>query len=131
PGSDPNVAPMVRVLLECCAETDGQVQRLVALAEDSDPAVARLALVWLSRGYENFGDLDAARTAARRALDLCDDANGPWMGGAQSATLAGLAFQAGDLIEAGRYARAALPVLRELGAYEDIAQTRAMLAMLA
>ncbi len=53
-----------------------------------------------------------ARVAARRSLDLCDDDHGPWMRGALSATIAGLAFQTGDLVEAGQYARAALPVLR-------------------
>jgi predicted ATPase/tetratricopeptide (TPR) repeat protein len=131
PGSNPSVAPLVRVLVECGTEAAGQAERLLALSEDPDPAVARLALVWVARTYENLGDLDAARTAARRALDLCDDANGPWMGGALSTAVAGLAFQTGDLAEAGRYARAALPVLKVLGAYEDYAQTRAMLAMLA
>lgn len=131
PGSDPQVVPMVRVLLEYCAEADGQLQRLWALADDPEPAVKQLALLWISHQYENLGDLGTARTAAGRALDLCDDANGPWMRGMLSATVAGLAFQAGDLVEAGQYARAALPVLRALGAFEDHAQTHATLAMLA
>jgi predicted ATPase len=131
PGSNPEIAALVRVLVECYVEPDQQAERLEALAADRDPAVARLALRWITHLYENLGDLAAARAAARRALDLCDDADGPWMRGALSAAIAGLAFQRGDLVEAGHYARAALPVLRALGAYEDHAQTRAILAMLA
>ena len=131
PGTTAHVAPMVRLLVEYCAEADQQVERLEALVADPDPAVAGLALLWTSHVYENLGDLATARAAARRALDLCNDAYGPWMRGALSATLSGLAFQTGDLVEAAHYAQAALPVLRALGAYEDHAQTRAILAMLA
>ncbi|MBB5873709.1 putative ATPase [Allocatelliglobosispora scoriae] len=132
PGSDPQVATMVRVLLESGVEASvQQIQRLVELAADPDPVVARLALGWLSRCYENLGDLAAALTAARRALELCDDAYGPWMRGVMSASVAGLAFQTGDLVDARFYAQAALPVLASLGAHEDYVQTLATLAMLA
>jgi predicted ATPase/tetratricopeptide (TPR) repeat protein len=130
PGRNPQVAPLVRVLVECSA-VDRQLERLEALTDDPDPAVAQLALLWTSHGYENLGDLVAARTAAARALDLCDDSNGPWMRGVLSATVSSLAFQTGDLAEAARYARVALPVLRALGAYEDHAQIRGILAMIA
>jgi tetratricopeptide (TPR) repeat protein len=122
---------MIRLLVECYVDGDQQVGRLEALAADPDPAVARLALLWISHVYENRGELATARAAARSALDLCDDSNGPWMRGVLSAAVSGLAFQTGDLVEAGHYARAALPVLRALGAYEDHSQTRAILAMLA
>jgi predicted ATPase/tetratricopeptide (TPR) repeat protein len=131
PGTNPQAAPMVRVLLECCDNADGQLERLMVLADDPDLGVRALALLWASHGYENLGNISAARDAAQRSLDLCDDANGPWMRGVLSATIASLAFQTGDLVEAGHYARAALPVLDELGAREDFAQARAMLAMLA
>jgi predicted ATPase len=131
PGSNPQVAPMVRVVVECFGTTDIQLDRLLELAEEPDPNVARVALLWASHSYENLGNLSAARAAAGRALALCDDANGPWMRGVLSAMVSSLAFQAGDLIEAAHYARAALPILRALGALEDHAQTRATLAMLA
>ncbi|GAB2930203.1 hypothetical protein GCM10027280_17250 [Micromonospora polyrhachis] len=131
PGPEPQVASMVRLLVDCGVAAERQVERLSALGDDPDSTVAGLALLWCSHAYENLGNLAAARSAARRALDLCDDANGPWMRGTLSATVAGLALQTGDLVEAGAYARAALPVLRSLGAYEDHAQIRAGLAMLA
>jgi predicted ATPase len=131
PGSNPQVAPMVRVLIECFDTAEGQIDRLVALAEDPDRTVAAVALLWTSHTYENLGNLSAARTAAKRALDLSDDAIGPWMRGVLSATVSSLAFQTGDLVEAAHYARAALPILRALGAHDDHAQARGTLAMLA
>ena len=87
--------------------------------------------MWAAHSYENIGDLATARATAARALELCDDAFGPWMRAILSATMAGLAFQAGDIVSADVYARAALPVLEQLGAVEDYAQIRASLAMLA
>jgi predicted ATPase/tetratricopeptide (TPR) repeat protein len=130
PGQSSHVAPMLRVLL-ACAEPDGQLERLVALGEDPDPAMARVALLWASHVYENLGDLPASRVAATRALRLCDDSDGPWTRAALSAEVGGLAFQTGDLVVAERYARAALPDLWALGAYEDHAQTLGILAMIA
>jgi tetratricopeptide (TPR) repeat protein len=131
PGDNPKVAPVVRVLLECWVDPDRQLARLEALADDPDRVVARIALLWLSHAYENLGDLEPARATALRALDLCDDADGPWMRGVLSAHIGGLAFQAGQLDDARHYALAALPILRALGAVEDYAQTRGILAMLA
>jgi tetratricopeptide (TPR) repeat protein len=121
---------MVRVLL-AGAESHGLVDRLVALGENPDPAVARVALLWVSHVYENLGDLPSSRTAATRALNLCDDSDGPWTRAALSAAVGGLAFQTGDLVEAERYARLALPDLWALGAHEDHAQTLGILAMIA
>jgi len=131
PGTHPRTAPMVRVLVGCYGEPTGQLQRLLALTKDPDPAVRRVALMWAAHALEDLGDLDGARRAAHGALALCDDAYGLWMRGTLSATIAGLAFQTGDFVEAGEYARAALPPLALLGAYEDYAQARAMLAMIA
>lgn len=132
PGAHPQVAPLVRVLLEWSwSVLDGQLEPLVALTVDPDPAVARLALLWASHMYENLGDLVAAQGAAVRALELCDDSDGPWTRAITSVTVSNLAFQAGDLVAAGRHARAALPVLRALGAYEDYGQARGTLAMIA
>lgn len=131
PGANPQVAPLVRVMVECWSLGDLQLERLAGLVDDPDHGVARLALLWSSHAYENLGDFVAARSAATRALELCDDSQGPWMRGALLATTSGLAFQAGDLVAAGQHARAALPILRALGAYEDCAQTSGILAMIA
>jgi predicted ATPase/tetratricopeptide (TPR) repeat protein len=133
PGSNPMIAAACRVLIDgfAVAKDTGDLARLAALGEDPDPAVARLALLWTSHAYENFGDLAAARTAALRALDLTDDAIGPWMRGILSAMVGGLALHRGDWAEARVYLDQALPVLRTLGAVEDYAQTRANLAMVA
>jgi tetratricopeptide (TPR) repeat protein len=131
PGPDRQIAPMVKVLLAWSADDVDQLEQLQTMTDDPDPAVARLALLWASHVYENVGNVPAARVAARRSLALCDDEQGPWMRALLSATVSGLAFQTGDLDEAAEYARAALPVLRALGAHEDHAQTHAMLAMLA
>jgi predicted ATPase/DNA-binding SARP family transcriptional activator len=131
PGPTPPVAAVVRVILEGRPGVGGELRRLEELADDPDPAVARLALLWASNGYENLGDLDRAKAAARRALALSGDSEGPWLRGILAATMGALAFQTGDLAEARRYAEQALPVLRELGAVEDDAQTRATLAMIA
>jgi len=130
PGPDPMVASIVRVLLEAHGG-GGEIERLAALADDPDPAVARLALVYVAHAYENAGDLAAARDASRRALALCDDEVGPWMRGVVSASASGLALDAGDLDEAVRHAREALPILRALGASEDYVQTKATLALIA
>jgi tetratricopeptide (TPR) repeat protein len=133
PGSNPMVAAACRVLIDGFALTkeSGDLASLAALGEDPDPAVARLALLWASHAHENLGDLAAARTAARRALDLTDDSIGPWMRGILSAMVGGLALHRGDWAEARAYIDQALPVLRTLGAVEDYAQTRANLAMVA
>jgi predicted ATPase/tetratricopeptide (TPR) repeat protein/DNA-binding SARP family transcriptional activator len=130
PGSSPPVAGVIRVLLESDAAGDERLARLRALGDDPDPAVAQLALVWASHGYENLGDLDTARTIAQRALDLCDDDQGPWLRGLLSATLGSLAFHRGDLKAARYYALQAIPALQAVGATEDHAQTRTTLAMI-
>jgi predicted ATPase/tetratricopeptide (TPR) repeat protein len=132
PGSNPMVAAASRVLIDgfAIAKETGDLASLAALGDDPDPAVARLALLWTSHAYENLGDLAAARTAARRALDLIDDSIGPWMRGILSAMVGGLALHRGDWAEARVYIDQALPVLRALDAIEDYAQTRANLAMI-
>lgn len=131
PGGNRQIAPMVRVIVDCLAAPDGKLERLRTLAEDADPSVAAAALLWLSHNYENLGKLDAARAAAKDALALSDDTNGPWMRAALAATVSSLAFQIGDLDEAAQYAQAALTILRALGAHEDHSHIRGTLAILA
>lgn len=102
---------------------------LDVLCEDENAAVARTALMWSSQLHENFGDIALALERARRALSLCDDADGPWTAALIRAQLAGLVLQAGDLRGSIVHAREAIPVLDALGAHEDVAQLRAVLAL--
>lgn len=122
----------VRVVLALATgEGDEPMDALMRLTEDPDPVVARVALNWATGALENAGDVAAARSTARRALALADDADGPWWTALLTAQLASLALQAGDTTEARAYAAAALPLLTEIGAWDDMAQTRAMLGLAA
>lgn len=103
--------------------------QLEQLCDDDDPAVARLALQWSSQFHENQGDVRLARERALRALELTDDASGPWTGALARAQLAGLTMQVGQMAEAMGYARDAIPVMEALGADEDAAQLKAVLAL--
>ena len=60
---------------------------------------------------------------------LVDDQQGPWTGALIRAQLAGLTMQGGDLDEALGFATQAIPVMEALGATEDVAQLKAVLAM--
>ena len=131
PGAGTTVAAVIRVLIETDVPGSERLDRLRDLGDDPDPAVAQLALIWMSQSVENLGDLASAQVAAQRALDLCDDTQGPWLRGILSASLSNLACQRGDLEGARRYAMQALPALRAVGAFEDHAQARASLAMVA
>jgi predicted ATPase/tetratricopeptide (TPR) repeat protein len=131
--SDPRTSANVRVVLTLATaeSVDRAVGAVLQLADDPDPLVARVALNWATGGLENAGDLAGARSAARRALALADDADGPWTSALLTAQLASLALQAGDTDEARTYAAVALPLLREIGAWDDVAQTQSMLALAA
>jgi len=131
PGANTTVAAVIRVLIETDLPGSARLDRLRELADDPDPAVAQLALIWSSQSDENLGDLTSAQLAAERALDMCDDSQGPWLRGLLSASLSNLACQRGDLVGARRYAMRALPALRAVGASEDYAQARASLAIVA
>ncbi|MCL2780120.1 MAG: transcriptional regulator [Actinomycetia bacterium] len=109
----------------------GQLAELLSLTDDTDPIVARVALSWASVMLENTGDLAGARAAAERVLALADDSDGPWAKAVSAAQLASFAMQAGDITQARRHAAAALPLLTQLGAWDDVAQTKTMLALIA
>ncbi|WP_459986378.1 ATP-binding protein [Nocardioides sp. AN3] len=133
PGStDPRTSANVRVVLALAtARSWDQLDELMRLTEDRDPLVARTALNWATGALENLGDLEGARSAARRALTLADGEDGPWSAALLRAQLASLALQAGDTDEARRYAASALPRVTEIGAWDDVAQTQAILALAA
>ncbi len=105
---------------------------LERLCDDANPAVAQVALQWSSQIHENQGDVALSRQRAHAALRLAEsaqDADGPWNAALVRAQLAGLTLQSGDLAEAIGHARAAIPVLDALGAREDVAQLKAVLAL--
>jgi predicted ATPase/DNA-binding SARP family transcriptional activator len=110
------------------ADPEGSVRRLERLADDPDRDTALAAWHWLSDMRENAGDLAGAIEAARRALALVRDDDGPWPVAMPPATLARLAMHIGDRTAAAEHARAALPVMQRLGASDDELQLRSLLA---
>lgn len=119
---------MVRLLLEVYADQGTATDALDRLAEDPDRNVARPALQWATQAKENTGDLEGAIDSARRGLALCDGADGPWTRAIFDSQLCSLASQLGDWPLAVRHATRAEPVLRALGAMEDVVQLRSVVA---
>jgi hypothetical protein len=89
--------------------------------------VAAAASQWLSHTRENAGDPVGAMQAARRALGLARDEDGPWARAMPQTVLAQLATNMGDRAAAVEYARAALPVMQRLGASDDEIELRVLL----
>jgi predicted ATPase/tetratricopeptide (TPR) repeat protein len=102
---------------------------LESLCADEDRRVAALAMQWSCQFHENQGDVRLARQRGLEALALADEADGPWGAALMRTQLAGLTMQVGDMVEAMEYAREAIPVLAALGADEDVAQLKAVLAV--
>jgi len=127
PGS--RTAAMCRVLLDVNDSGYGDLTRIDELTANEDPAVSRLALQWASQAKENAGDVAGAIEAGQRALQQCDDSDGPWTRALICSQLCGLATQVGDWPLAVRYARESLPVMEALGAAEDAIQLRSVIAL--
>lgn len=108
---------------------DDRPDALEALCEDDDRSVAQLAMQWSSQFLENQGEVRLALQRGLDALALTDDADGPWGAALVRAQLAGLTMQVGDMRDAMGFARDAIPVLQALGASEDVAQLKAVLAL--
>ncbi|MEI7059199.1 BTAD domain-containing putative transcriptional regulator [Nocardioides sp. CCNWLW239] len=104
---------------------DGVLTELVA---DANLDVRALAFTFLSHERENNGDPDGAIAAGTEALRLTGADDGPWTRAMLHAQLSGLYAQLGRLGEAAEHAREAVPVLRRLGAEDDLVQTRTILA---
>ena len=133
PGSGGNVlAGFVRVMLAYDpGDTEGYSGRLAELAADPDRHTAATASLWLSHFRENAGDPLGGAEAARRALALARDTDGPWPTAMPHTLLAQLTMHLGDHAAAAGHARAALPVMQQLGASDDEIQLRALLALCA
>jgi len=128
-GGDARLAGMVRVALAIDgAEPEASHLALATLACDSDRFTAIAANQWLSHFLENGGDPHGAHAAIQRALRLVDDEDGPWQEAALRSELAELLMQVGDFQLASEQARAALPVMRRLGALDDEIELHSVLA---
>jgi hypothetical protein len=92
---------------------------------------AAAASQWLGHERENAGDPAGAMEAAQRVLALVRDEDGPWSNAMPHGLLAQLAMDAGDRAAAAEHARAALPVMRRIGASDDELQLRTLLVFCA
>ncbi|MCC5574396.1 AAA family ATPase [Microtetraspora sp. AC03309] len=126
--ANPAVRALVTALLTTVANPENGFDTLIA---DPDPMIRQIALHWLSHGLENAGDPAGAIEAARAALQLVGDDDGPWRRAVLHTQLAGLYAHLGDSASASGHATEALPVLERLGAVDDAIQLRAALAMAA
>jgi predicted ATPase/DNA-binding SARP family transcriptional activator len=128
-GSDLRVSGMAAVMLAAdLADPEVFIRRLEQLARDSDRDTALSACLWLSNMRENAGDPVGAIAAARRAVELAGNNDGPWSMAMPRHALASLTMQVGDRAAAVEHARAALPVMQRLGAGDDEMQLRSLLA---
>jgi len=124
----PFIAGLNRVLLAYDpADVDGFADRLERLTHDDDRCTAAAASQWLSHQRETLGDPAGALEPARRALALARDEDGPWVRALPQTILAQLTMHLGDRTATLEYARAALPVMRRLGATDDEIQLQALI----
>jgi predicted ATPase/DNA-binding SARP family transcriptional activator len=131
-GAGVYLASLIRVLLAYDpADVAGYPARLAELAQDPDRQTAATAGLRLSHQLENDGDPAGSLEVARRALALTRDDDGPWLKAMPHTVLAQLTLQMGDNDAAVAHARAALPVMRRLGASDDEMQLRALLVLCA
>ncbi len=106
-----------------------RLDALEALCDNDNNRIAQTALQWLSQLHENQGEVRLAQERGLSALARTDDAEGPWTAALVRAQLAGLTMQVGDIDAAMLYARDSIPVMEALGAYEDVGQLKAVLAV--
>jgi predicted ATPase/DNA-binding SARP family transcriptional activator len=128
---DPSLVGAARVLLALAptTPTTDVETRLARLADDPDRHTRLHALVWLIHQRENAGDARASATAAARALTLTRPEDGPWLTAVIHTRLTELMMHLGDLPAARSHAQAALSVLTRVGAHDDVAQLRVLLAL--
>jgi predicted ATPase/DNA-binding SARP family transcriptional activator len=132
PGDDPRVAAMAIVLTEFTPQSpDRFAAQLDALTEADDRHLVAIASQWRSHVLENAGDPAGAVLAAERALGLVDRDDGPWSAAILHTQIGQLEMQLGRYESGVRHARAALPVLERLGAWDDAMQLRSMVSLAA
>lgn len=132
---DPQLRVMLKVMQAMAgsvAGTGAEAERpledeLTDLVTDADQEVRARAYTFLSHERENLGDPEGAVAAGKEALRLTGTDGGLWPRAMLHAQLSGLYAQLGRLGEAADHAREAVPVLRRLGADDDLVQTRAIL----
>jgi predicted ATPase/DNA-binding SARP family transcriptional activator len=133
PGDHPRTAAMVRVMTGFTpAEGDLFASRLAEFTKSDDRHLAGIASQWHSHVLENSGDPEGAVAAAERALALIDDReDGPWSPAILHTQIGQLEMQLGRVDSGVAHARAALPVLERLGAWDDALQLRSLLGLAA
>ncbi|MER6942268.1 hypothetical protein ABT284_31345, partial [Nocardioides sp. NPDC000441] len=135
--ADPQLRVMLKVMRAMASTVAGSAtgtragrpleDELADLVDDPDQDVRARAYTFLSHERENLGDPEGAVAAGREALRLTGTDGGLWPQAMLHAQLSGLYAQLGRLGEAAEHAREAVPVLRRLGADDDLVQTRAIL----
>jgi predicted ATPase len=129
---DPRVAAMTRIALAFDSIDSGEfTDKIRAFSDSDDRLLALLGRQMLSHVLENEGDPAGAVEAAERALDLVEDADGPWLPAILHTQIAQLVMQAGEAGRAVPHAREALPVLERLGSTDDSLQLRSLLVLAA
>src|SRR5699024_318485 len=108
-----------------------QSARLAQLTDDPDRLVAMLAGILLAGVQENAGDPRGALDTAAAALVRVRSADGPWPRTFLRVLMAQLHGQLGEFAAAAAHAAAAEPELRAIGADDDAAQCRVVLAVAA
>lgn len=128
----PQVRAIVTVVLaEVPGDPIASRDRLEELCRHPDRLVAGLALQWAGHIRENSGDLTGAIEATTEATALVRTEDGPWSRAVLDTWLAQLHAQRGAVDDAATHARAALPVLDRLGAYDDAVNVRSVLVVAA
>jgi predicted ATPase/DNA-binding SARP family transcriptional activator len=131
-GGDRRVAAITRVMLAYDpADPAAFPERLERIVEDGDRETRLTALHLLTHVRENTGDPAGAVEAADLALSLRADDDGPWQAAMLHSQLAQLTMQLGHTGVAIEHARAALGVMRRLGARDDEVQLRSLLGLCA
>jgi predicted ATPase/DNA-binding SARP family transcriptional activator/tetratricopeptide (TPR) repeat protein len=133
PGEDPRVAALVTVLANFApGDPHDFAGQLEEFARSDDRHLVGIASQWHSHVLENAGDPEAAVAAAEHALSLADEvADGPWSGAILHTQIGQLEIQLGRFDSGVVHARAAMPVLERLGAWDDARQLRSLLALAA
>lgn len=105
------------------------VSRCVALADEDDPDLGLMGLLFACNLAENSGETDEAFGYAERALGLVRPDSMPWVVAAVHTNLAMANLQYGDPASATAHAEQAWPVLTRLRASDDAAQVHVVIAL--